>query len=51
MSKKKIAVIGAGIIGLNTAYYLQKTDCQVTLFDRQDRHQGVNFSKWFQINT
>ena len=42
MSKKKIAVIGAGIIGLNTAYYLQKTDCQVTLFDRQDPGTGTS---------
>ena len=39
---KKIAVIGAGIIGLSTAYYLQKEDCQITLIDRQDPGTGTS---------
>ena len=39
---KKIAVIGAGIIGLSTAYYLQKEDCLITLIDRQDPGTGTS---------
>ena len=31
MNKKKLAVIGAGIVGLSTAYYLQKAGCKVIL--------------------
>lgn len=31
---KKIAIIGAGIIGTNCAYELQRLGCDVTLFDR-----------------
>ncbi len=35
-SKLNIAVIGAGIIGVNTAYKLQDTNSSVTLFDEHD---------------
>ena len=42
MSSKKIAVIGAGIIGLSTAYYLQKAGCQVFLIDKQDPGTGTS---------
>ena len=30
---KRIAVIGAGIVGSTAAYYLSKEECQVTVFD------------------
>ena len=42
MNHKKIAVIGAGIIGLSTAYYLQKAGSQVILFDKQEPGFGTS---------
>ena len=42
MSQKRVAVIGAGIIGLSTAYYLQKAGCQVILIDKQDPGTGTS---------
>ena len=42
MSLKRVAVIGAGIIGLSTAYYLQKAGCQVFLIDKQDPGTGTS---------
>ncbi|MDC0594328.1 FAD-binding oxidoreductase [Alphaproteobacteria bacterium] len=42
MSKKRVAVIGAGIIGLSTAYYLQKNGCQVVLIDKQEPGTGTS---------
>src|SRR5215472_15586514 len=34
--KKNVVVIGGGIIGLSSAYYLQKAGHQVTVLDRSD---------------
>jgi len=42
VSLKRVAVIGAGIIGLSTAYYLQKAGCQVFLIDKQDPGTGTS---------
>ena len=42
MSQKRVAVIGAGIIGLSTAYYLQKAGLQVFLIDKQDPGTGTS---------
>ena len=42
MNQKKIAVIGAGIIGLSTAYYLQKAGYQVILIDKQEPGLGTS---------
>ena len=42
MTQKKIVVIGAGIVGLSTSYYLQKTGCKVTLIDRQNPGAGTS---------
>ncbi len=42
MSHKRVAVIGAGIIGLSTAYYLQKTGHQVILIDKQEHGTGTS---------
>ncbi|NRA61274.1 MAG: FAD-binding oxidoreductase [Psychrobium sp.] len=43
MNNQKIAVIGAGIIGLCTAFELQKKGMEVTLFDGQGIGQGASF--------
>jgi len=42
VKQKKIAVIGAGIVGLSTAYYIQKAGCQVILIDKQDPGTGTS---------
>lgn len=41
-SGKKIAVIGAGIIGVNCAYQLQKSGYQVTLIDKSGVAEGCS---------
>ena len=33
---KKIAVIGAGIVGLSASYYLKSSGHNVTIFDQND---------------
>ncbi|MHA7109680.1 protoporphyrinogen oxidase [Sunxiuqinia elliptica] len=38
---QKVAVIGAGLTGLTTAYYLQKKGFDVTVFEQADRVGGV----------
>ena len=42
MSQTRIAVIGAGIIGLCAAYYLQKPGNQVVLMDKQEPGTGTS---------
>ena len=42
MSQQKILVIGAGIVGLSTAYYLQSSKHQVTLVDYQLPGSGTS---------
>ena len=42
MSQKNILVIGAGIVGLSTAYYLQSSNYQVTLADYQEPGSGTS---------
>jgi len=37
---KKIAILGAGITGLASAYYLQKEQIDVTIFEKNDRVGG-----------
>ena len=39
---KKIVVIGGGVMGLCSAYYLQKAGCKVTLVDRDE--ESASFS-------
>ncbi|MUL82726.1 FAD-dependent oxidoreductase [Mycobacterium sp. CBMA247] len=41
--RKQVAVIGAGMVGLCTAWYLQEYDVDVTVFDRDDVAAG---SSW-----
>ena len=38
---KKIAIIGAGLTGLTTAFYLKKNNIDVTLFESNHRIGGV----------
>lgn len=38
---KRVAVIGAGLTGLTTAYYLRKKGIDVTIFEKADRAGGV----------
>ncbi len=40
---KHCIIIGAGIIGLSTAYYLHKEGCQVTVIDQSDISSGASF--------
>ena len=42
MKKKKIAVIGAGIVGLSTSFYLQSSGHQVSLYDKNNPGSGTS---------
>lgn len=39
----KIAIVGGGVIGLFTAWYLQKKGADITIFDRGDLTDGCSF--------
>lgn len=39
----KVGIIGGGIIGLSSAYYLQKAGHQVTVIDKGDLQDGCSF--------
>jgi D-amino-acid dehydrogenase len=40
---KNIIIIGGGIIGLSSAYYLLKEGHQVTVIDKSDLTKGASF--------
>ena len=40
---KKVLIIGGGIIGLSTAYYLQKEGHQVTVIDKSNMDTGASY--------
>ncbi|MCB4769677.1 FAD-binding oxidoreductase [Ancylobacter sp. Lp-2] len=40
---QKIAVVGAGIVGISSALYLQRAGFSVTLIDRQEPGHGASF--------
>ena len=40
---KNVVVIGGGIVGLSTAYYLHKEGCAVTVIDKGDITTGASF--------
>ena len=41
--KKEVIIIGGGIIGLSSAYYLQQEGHQVTVIDKSDITSGASF--------
>jgi len=43
MSNKKVIIIGAGIVGLSTAYYLHKKGVEVTVLDNTDGTDNCSF--------
>lgn len=43
MNNKNVTVIGAGVIGLSCAYYLQKEGYEVTVIDRGNITEGTSF--------
>ena len=40
---KSVIIIGGGIIGLSTAYYLQKEGCDVTVIDKSNFSAGASY--------
>jgi len=40
---KKVVIIGGGIVGLSTAYYLQEEACEVIVIDKSDISSGASF--------
>ena len=42
--QKKVTIIGGGIIGLSTAYFLQKEGCEVTIIDRSNMDGGASYT-------
>lgn len=40
---KKVIIVGAGIVGLNAAYFLQKEGCEVTIIDKSNITSGASF--------
>ncbi|RZN84245.1 MAG: FAD-dependent oxidoreductase [Winogradskyella sp.] len=40
---KSVVIIGGGIIGLCTAYYLQKEGCKVTIVDKSNFSSGASY--------
>ncbi|MCW5605349.1 MAG: FAD-dependent oxidoreductase, partial [Burkholderiales bacterium] len=43
MRAKEITIVGAGIVGVMTAIYLQREGCRVTVIDRQAPGEGTSF--------
>ncbi len=43
MSDKKVIIVGAGIVGLSTAYYLHKKGVEVTVVDNTDGSDNCSF--------
>lgn len=40
---KSVIVVGGGIVGLSTAYFLQKAGHQVTVLDKSDMNSGASY--------
>lgn len=43
MSKENICIVGGGVIGLCSAWYLNKLGCQLTIIDRGDFTDGTSY--------
>jgi D-amino-acid dehydrogenase len=46
----KVTIIGGGVIGLCTAYYLRKSGYEVTVIDRNDITTGCSFGNMGYIS-
>lgn len=47
----KVIILGSGVIGLTSAWYLQQSGCEVTVIDRQSRSaQETSFANAGQIS-
>lgn len=43
MKEKKVIIVGAGIVGLSTAYYLNKAGCKVTIIEQNDGSNNCSY--------
>ncbi len=43
MKTKKVIIVGAGIVGYSTAYFLNKAGCDVTIIDQTDGNDNCSF--------
>ena len=39
----KVVIVGGGVVGLFTAWYLQKAGAEVTVVERTDLNDGCSF--------
>lgn len=46
----KVAIIGGGVIGLSSAYYLQRSGYEVTIIERGDINDGCSFGNMGYIS-
>jgi D-amino-acid dehydrogenase len=44
-----VAVVGAGVVGLSTAWYLREQGADVTVFDKQDEGAGASWGNAGQV--
>jgi D-amino-acid dehydrogenase len=50
MAPRRVAVLGAGIVGLSTAWQLQRDGFEVTVIDRAQPGQGASFGNGAQLS-
>lgn len=43
MKAKKVIIIGAGIVGYSTAYFLNKSGCEVTILEQTDGNNNCSY--------
>ena len=43
MSKDRVLIVGGGVIGVCTAYYLQQQGAEVTIIDKGDLGGGCSY--------
>ena len=43
MEAKKVIIIGAGIVGYSTAYFLNKSGCEVTILEQTDGNNNCSY--------
>ncbi len=40
---KNVGIVGGGLVGLCTAYYLNRAGCKVTIFEQGDLQSGCSW--------